>query len=74
MEKNYITKQNSLWSFSVDFHFKTHTHMTVSLADVEGKERKSSCQERRKRTHVPAQTQAVIMAWRKDSFCKTSHS
>lgn len=40
MEKNYITQQNSLWSLSVDFHFNTRTHMTVSLADVEGKERK----------------------------------
>lgn len=60
------------WSLSVDFHF--NTHLTISLADMEGKERRASIQERQKSTRIPAHTQAVIMAQRRDSFRKTFHS
>lgn len=50
------------WSLSVDFHF--NIHLTISLADMEDKERekkKASNQERQKSTRMPAHTQAVIM-------------
>lgn len=69
---NKKTKLKRLWSLSVDIHF--NTHLTISLADIEGKERRASSRKRQKSTHIPACTQAVIIAQRKDSFCKTFHS
>lgn len=58
------------WSLPVDFHF--NIHLTISLADMEDKERerKKSIKSRETEKHSYASTHASCDH---DSFCGTFH-